>query len=76
MSARTLQNQLNHYGISYQELKDQVLLDNVEHLFKQKDLNLTYIAHTLGYASLSQFSRSIKRLTGLSPSAYRKTLST
>lgn len=74
VSARTLQYQLNQYDKSYQELKDEVLLDNVRHLFKQRQLNLTTIAHALGYASLSQFSRSIKRLTGLSPSAYRKTL--
>ena len=41
---------------------------------RQGNDNITQISEQLGYSSIHHFSRMFKRVTGLSPTAYKKTL--
>jgi AraC-like DNA-binding protein len=43
-------------------------------LIRQGDLNFTQIAEALGYAGIHHFTRSFKRMAGVSPSAYAKSV--
>jgi len=44
-------------------------------LLRREDRNVTQIAEELGYSSIHHFSRTFKRVTGMSPSAYRGSVS-
>ena len=41
-------------------------------LLKESDLNMTEVAITVGFSSSSYFSRTFRRETGISPSAYKR----
>lgn len=43
-------------------------------LIRQDEMNITQIAELLGYTSIHHFSRMFKRLTGLSPTAYKNSV--
>lgn len=43
-------------------------------LIRQDEMNITQIAEMLGYTSIHHFSRMFKRLTGLSPTAYKNSV--
>ncbi len=43
-------------------------------LIRQDEMNITQIAEFLGYTSIHHFSRMFKRLTGLSPTAYKNSV--
>jgi AraC-like DNA-binding protein len=43
-----------------------------QQLLKQSDIKVSCVAHEVGYLSQSAFARHFKRITGVSPRAYRK----
>ena len=43
-------------------------------LIREGNMNITQIAEALGYSSIHHFSRMFKRVTGLSPTAYKGTI--
>lgn len=43
-------------------------------LLKDRALNITSVAHQLGYSSSQHFSRCFRKMTGMSPSQYRLSL--
>lgn len=45
-------------------------ITRAKELIREKNLNFTQIADTLGYTSIHYFSRQFKKLTGMSPSEY------
>ncbi len=47
-------------------------MDHACRMLAEKDLNCTEIAYLLGFSSSSEFSKSFKKKTGVSPSQYRK----
>ena len=60
------------YGISpinYMVLKR---IEEAKHLLKNDDYTLALISRMLGFSSPSYFSQTFKRITGMSPNAYRK----
>ncbi len=44
-------------------------------LIREKDQNITQISEYLGYSSIHHFTRMFKRVTGISPSDYKKSIS-
>ena len=43
-------------------------------LIREGNMNITQIADVLGYSSIHHFTRMFKRVTGLSPTAYKNTI--
>ena len=72
LSSRSLQLKLQAQGTSYQTLLDEVRRDMAIAYLKDGHLNKTDITYLLGFSDLSVFSRTFKRWTGKSPSAFQK----
>ncbi|MEO1291526.1 MAG: AraC family transcriptional regulator ligand-binding domain-containing protein [Pseudomonadota bacterium] len=71
-SERGLRRQLNRSGTSYRKLVDQVREKRARDLLAGRAQSIKAIAATLGFESSSNFSRSFKRWTGLTPKAFRE----
>jgi AraC-like DNA-binding protein len=72
ISKRTLQRFLQEQNLSYSGLLDQVIFNQAVLLLNNKSVSVTEAAYRLGYSDVAHFSRSFRRLTGLSPTGYRQ----
>lgn len=72
VSMRTVQRHLRDRGTSFSVLVDQVRLAKAEPLLGDRDMTITEVAFELGYTNVANFSRSFRRLKGMSPKAYRE----
>jgi AraC-like DNA-binding protein len=72
LSARTLQRRLARADESYNHLVESVRLDTGIRLLSDCDTRLVDIAAELGYADQANFTRAFRRLTGMSPRAFRR----
>ena len=70
ITPRTLQRRLKEENTSFRKIKDSLIFFLSNDLMA-KGHSLTYIAHQLGYANLSQFSRAFKRISGMTPKLYK-----
>jgi len=75
-SERDLRRRLNRSGTSYRQLADQVRERRARKLLSGTTQPVKVIAGALGFESSSNFSRSFKRWTGLTPRAYREQVRT
>ncbi len=62
------------FGQSFIPYINNIRARNAAELLKNPDLNITEIAHFVGYGSFSQFERVFKQINGLSPREYRNKL--
>ena len=60
------------YGISPKEYLDQLKLKEAKRLIKNPDIAIELISESVGYSSVSHFSRQFKKWTGVSPRVYRQ----
>ena len=67
MSTRTLRRRLASEGTTTQQVIDDALQQRAEHLLQQ-GRSAKEVAHTLGFADTSSFSRAFMRWTGKRPS--------
>src|SRR5262249_17128944 len=72
MTTRTLRRRLETEGTSFSELVDEVRLMLAEDLLGSENMSVAEVADQLGYSEVSNFIRAFKRLTGSTPSAYRR----
>ena len=49
-------------------------IKEAKHLIRQKKYNFTQIADMLGYSTIHHFSHTFKKIVGMSPSEYKKSL--
>jgi len=70
-SERGLRRQLDRSGTSYRKLVGRVLEQRARTLLTGSTQPIKAIAGVLGFESSSNFARSFKRWTGLSPKAFR-----
>ena len=70
-SERSLRRQLDRSGTSYRKLVDQVRETRARALLSGSTQPIKAIAGALGFESSSNFARSFKRWTGLTPKAFR-----
>lgn len=75
VSAHTLARKLREEGASYRDLANHVRHSKAKQLLTTSTLALEVIAYRLGYDQLSNFSHAFKRLEGVSPRAFRQSLS-
>lgn len=71
-SERGLRRQLDRTGTSYRQLVDQVRKRRASDLLAGTTQPIKAIAGAVGFESSSNFARSFKRWTGLTPKAYRE----
>lgn len=74
VSQRTLQRRLAEEKINYREFVDEMIKQQAQMMLANPDDSITHISSVLGFNNASHFSRSFKRLTGLSPRSYRQIL--
>ena len=72
LSTRSLQRRFVQEGTNYSDLLEAVRRQKAIALLKDSQLNLTDIAHQLGYANSANFSRAFKRWTSFSPRYFRQ----
>lgn len=72
VSRATLFRHLAMDGVTYNQVMDRVRLESAQKMLDQPEVSIKEIAFGLGYSSPNHFSRTFRRLTGQSPSEYRK----
>ena len=72
MSASTLQRRLKQQGVTYQQLKAEVRQQEACDLLLSSDLSVEDIAARLGFCDGSNFSKSFKSWTGMTPNNYKQ----
>jgi len=71
ISSRTLHRHLRGEGTSFRDIAAQVRIERARALLADGDLAVSQIAYALGYTDLASFSRSFKKMNGVSPTIYR-----
>ncbi len=71
MSVRSLQRKLSEDNTTFRTLRDQIRKELALNYLRDPSIEHAEIAFLLGYSEQSAFSRSFKRLTGLSPGEVR-----
>jgi AraC-like DNA-binding protein len=72
LNLRTLQREICRQGTNYCNLVRESRLRRACNWLENSDKTVTEIAFDLGYNDASNFTRAFRKLTGLSPSAYRR----
>ena len=65
-----------HYGKTIPEYITELRMEDAKALLGNSELNITEIAYCVGFADANYFSNVFKKLNNVTPSAYRKILST
>jgi AraC-like DNA-binding protein len=68
---RTLQRQLCKIGVSFATLLDQCRFDTAARLLSDPGNPIIDIAMAIGYDDQSHFTRAFRRISGMTPMAYR-----
>jgi len=72
ISERTLVRKLNAEGIQFKKIYHDELMARADYLLKKTEMTTSEISKQLGFSSPAGFTRTLKRLTGLTPTSYRK----
>jgi AraC-like DNA-binding protein len=70
MSERSLHRRLRELGQSYQGVVDVFRREEAERLLVEGRVDMTEIAHRLGFADQSVFSRAFRRWTRMAPRSW------
>ncbi len=71
ITSRTLHRRLKKHSLTYQFLREEIIINLAKDALTKTDTNVTEIALQLGYSESSSFVRAFKRLCGMSPLQYR-----
>ena len=72
MGTRTLQRALMAEGVSYRELRNQMIQSRARALLSESTLGIDQIAESLGYSEPNSFRRAFRKWTGVSPGRFRE----
>ncbi|MGD1821953.1 MAG: AraC family transcriptional regulator [Pleomorphochaeta sp.] len=61
-------------GWSVMEYFYRLKIEEAKHLIREETINFTQIADNLGYSTIHYFSRQFKKIVGMSPSEYSKSI--
>ncbi|MEE4191038.1 MAG: AraC family transcriptional regulator ligand-binding domain-containing protein [Halieaceae bacterium] len=71
---RTLIRRLKRQATSYRELLESEQLECADALLQQASLSVADVAERMGYSDPANFGRAFRKLTGVSPAAWRRGL--
>lgn len=72
VSGRTIHRHLKKEGLSYQELADKVRFERACQMLETGGITVIDLAERMGFSEVANFSRSFKRVVGVSPGEYRQ----
>lgn len=72
-SVRTLTRRLSAHGLTYKMLIDELRFNEAKEQLQKSDMRIGDIANNIGFDDQGDFSRMIRRISGLTPSELRKT---
>lgn len=75
LSPRTLQRRLTDAGVNFRLLQTQERMSGARRLLRDTDLPISEVAWRLGYTETSAFNHSFRKACGMSPRAWRKSMS-
>jgi YesN/AraC family two-component response regulator len=59
-------------GLTYQSYLNRVRIEQAKKLLNDNELSITDTGYAVGYSDLTHFERIFKKLTGATPSQYRR----
>jgi AraC-like DNA-binding protein len=71
-SLRTLQRELSSADLTYSKLIDQVRYEKAADLLRGTDAKIIDVAYSVGYTDPSHFTRSFRRIAGVTPHEFRE----
>ena len=71
IGARTLQRRLNDWGISFEEMLDDIRKNQAMKLLEGGNASVLEIAYLVGYSDPAHLTRAFRRWTGVSPRSFR-----
>jgi len=71
-SVRTLQRRLQAESLDFRQMHEKIRIQQAQKLLSSQHTNIKDVAIQVGYSDSASLSRAFKRLTGLTPSAYKK----
>jgi AraC-like DNA-binding protein len=74
MNTRTLNRRLMAEGTTFKSLREAVLYDMARQLLRTTSLDVTEVAHLLGYAAASSFIHAFSRWSGRAPQHWRRAI--
>ncbi|WP_120501354.1 AraC family transcriptional regulator [Roseovarius sp. EL26] len=72
LGVQGLQRLLRKHGLTYRQLRNQVIMTRAQNLLIESHLSVTQIAVSLGYSDHANFTRAFRKHSQLSPSQYRR----
>ncbi|MGD8348016.1 MAG: AraC family transcriptional regulator ligand-binding domain-containing protein [Gammaproteobacteria bacterium] len=72
ITGRTLHRRLAESGVSFRQLRQDLLRERAETLLRDGKLPIAEISYLLGYAEPSTFHRAFRNWTGLTPGEWRE----
>ena len=72
LSERTLARRLADHGVTYGALVDELRFERAKEQLEDPAIKLAEVANSIGFRDQSNFNRMFRRLSGVSPSEYRK----
>jgi len=72
IGTRTLQRALMVEGVTYRELRNQLIESRARALLEESEIGIDHIANSLGYSEPNSFRRAFRNWTGVSPGRYRR----
>lgn len=71
-SVRTLQRRLRDFGLTYEEMLDDIRYGAALDLISARSASVTETAFLLGYSDVAHFTRAFRRWTGMSPRQFAR----
>jgi AraC-like DNA-binding protein len=72
ITSRTLDRHLVKEDTSFRELSVRIRNERARQLLDEGKLAVSQVAYRLGYSDIANFSRSFKKVNGISPSEYQQ----
>jgi AraC-like DNA-binding protein len=71
LNLRTMQRDLAAWGVSYEQMLDDILFYHAKSELRNEGRSITDVAFNIGYSDSAHFSRAFKRWSGCTPREFR-----